>query len=528
MSDFLLSLERRRFLALTGISAFTFMTGCASVDYARNPAFNYYRDSRRLIIDAHCHLMNEHDSSRDFVDRHLFEAADVNPIFRAIGDFFAWSAAGLTYGAAMTATDEISWLDKNLKELQKNPKQFYEIADKNQEGLFSAHEYYQKTGMFSNRTRNAARMLIQFPQVDIFTPAMVDFYEGDCNDYSVPEVLAEYYSKLNIASSGRFLPLISFHPERALDYEHPYGESTTGCTSISPIELVKKAIEEMGFIGVKLHPSSGFSPSNNVDNGCENTSSHSDGPLRDDQNKAKKYDQYLAELFAYCRGADVPILTHSGNSIPANRSCMEDPKKKEIDWTNAPPQWFTAMDIANAPEVIKDKWGSHVDPALKLRVCLAHFSGGLVDKQEDNLSPNVWLQRTLEEMPNRPDLYIDISAMSEWFEENNKIEAYRNKIKEIIVSNPSLKKQLMYGSDWHMPGTAKIGSSYLTEFDEMIAEIQSDDLNNPNEYSSNIMGQNAIEFYGLSPGRHTRQRLEAFYQKNNVDLRKISWMKKIT
>lgn len=92
-----------------------------------------------------------------------------------------------------------------------------------------------------------------FPEVDLFTPAMVDLGEGSFDGYSDPYELASYYEHLHIASNGRFVPLVSYSPDRAWE-EGQYGLSRR------QLIHVRDCVEKRGFIGVKVHPPLAFHP----------------------------------------------------------------------------------------------------------------------------------------------------------------------------------------------------------------------------------------------------------------------------
>lgn len=63
----------------------------------------------------------------------------------------------------------------------------------------------------------------------------------------------------------------------------------------TPLALVKRAILEHGFVGVKLYPPMGFQASDNK------------GPI----------ETALRRLYDWCKDADVPIMAHAENSIGA-------------------------------------------------------------------------------------------------------------------------------------------------------------------------------------------------------------------
>ena len=479
------------------------LSGCSMPNIMKpRPTCLEVQSTDGLIIDMHCHLMNRKDVNlKTFVDRRVINSDE--SIWKVLVTYFpTWLIEPLAEGWAMTSTEELEWISQYLTELQTGAQHFCDLAIGAQKGwVFAskdpqwmfASKNIQGQGMLRNRTRNAARMIELFPSVDLFTPSMVDLYEGPTKNTSKLIELVRYYKQLHIASQGRFIPLVSFSPERAY-WERNNPENSD---YKRPFSLVQYCIEELGFIGVKVHPSSGFAPVNNMRHACPNTFMQIEPDKRRWKDEREFYDKEMERLFQYCSSVDVPILTHNSTGIDANEKCMHR-FDNQLEWTNSPVQWGAAI----------RNW--------KIRVCLAHFADGF-DKEAE---PKAWLAYVLAHLESLPGMYLDISHPDDMLNpDGNSIRPeMRTAFVDLLRRHPVVGKRLMYGSDWHMPEVAELGERYYAIMNDLI----------PSENKRRVMGMTAVEFFGLERGRQTRERLEKFYKSNSVPLEKVPWLRKLT
>jgi hypothetical protein len=192
-----------------------------------------------IRIDMHCHLLNLHDidEASFLVEREFNLDENASLLFAKLVRSLANKLGHLLEGTALDIGDERGHLDFELGKLNSDPRNrpawasdgdFCAYASSNQRGQnFRAERLgFQLTGVFSNRIRNAARLMALFPKVDIFTPSMVDLFEDE------PKYLKDleeriirphqirtqinFYSNLNLATNGRFLPLVSFQSGTAI------------------------------------------------------------------------------------------------------------------------------------------------------------------------------------------------------------------------------------------------------------------------------------------------------------------------
>jgi len=550
-------MRRRDFLNLLGMTSLVALAGCTlpprAIENIGKECKKQIADDSILRIDMHCHLKNIDDAnSTAFVKRRFLEnvpflgftldtaASLVLPIVRV--------ATKLTTQSSKT---EAKYLQKELSYGKAfNPHEFCEEVSKRQRGSFLSDDFKEgkpirigkgrTMGFTSNRLRNAALMMAQWEQVDIFMPSIVDFYEGiGGGSAEEPEDLARFYSKLNLVTRGRFLPLISYHPRRQIDAlkKRAKGEEVK-----TPLELVEDAITKYGFIGVKVHPSSGFNPIENAKYGCRNG-----GPFVKDRKLGEedgaKYDKAMTDLYELCDRLDFPILTHGSDSLAAESDCMHEPESKPQEWTGSAHHWINAVNEESAKK-------------RDVKVCLGHFASrfqnhekGLrgeygsnefhVEYKDDRaLEPSAWLAAAEGDIKqnDNSNIWLDLSYMVELIysaAKDDKVtrrwpHIFRSEgredpdgkfacaFKRFLAERPHLLEKTMYGTDWHMPEVSRIGDLYQDLMENLL----------PKEAKERVMGLNAVEFFGLYEGRANRERLNEFYKDNGID-EEIPWMKRV-
>lgn len=508
-------------------------------------------------VDMHCHLLNHRDAqAASFLNRRFVHGADVNlavDIAAGLVIRIGEAIASLSTHLAEAETRFLSGMALPMDPAAARAEFCAQVA-RNQRGLFLSRQgdgaavpygEGRLSGFFSMRARNAAMMMHLWPEVDLFTPSMVDFYESplgltpEDTFVETQEDQVAFYRALALATRGRFLPLVSFHPLR----EHR-GKGAEN----SPLALVKKAITEHGFVGVKLHPSSGFDPLDNAEYGAPNQPLRQGG-CRLDEGDAQGMDDALARLYDTCATLDVPILTHNADSLFVNAACMRRGDEPDA-WTNSAAHW---VEVARRHDI---------------RVCLGHFAGGFVDQlnerprlfgpperrrvvfENGELRPSHWLRAAMQgvEGDAARRIWLDIADMSElvrsaaWHaqpelrgersmralvdrprdgpearEDKRALRDFAPAFTRFLKAHPALAGRVMYGSDWHMPDASRAGPQYLPLMEGLM----------PEPARAGAMGLHAAEFFGLAPGRRTRKRLEAFYDRNGIAPEQIPWMARL-
>lgn len=483
--------SRRHFLASAAIASMA-PAGSLAADF-KPPSCQKYSPTKGLIIDVHCHLLNVRDVDRSaFVQRRVLEVDENFDVVKAAFAQLAKGVYGLGYGNTFKMRPELDYISANQVRWVHTPESFC-LQDSSSKGArmvfgsqYQLGDVGQKSnnplgGFFAGRLANAVRLEEEFPSVDLFTPSMVDFYEGNINRYAESDTMSVLYERISQATFGRIMPLVSFNPQRAVDMAGSREQDT-------PMWLVKKCIDDRNFLGVKLHPSVGYGPTKNASHACPNGAWQrrlSAEQYR--QQYGAKLDQVLWDLFTYCADNEVPILTHGSPGIPANKACMM-PKDHEKDWLYAPKHWAEVL------SALKKR-----NPAKPLRVCLGHFAGTFSEARY--WTP--WLEGLLEAMSSHSTLYTDISIQRGLFKsrKENHMEL-REQFTKVFEDNPVLAKQALYGTDWHMPELAELGGTYLATIQELV----------PASMRDNVFGLNAVEFLGLRQGRMSRARIDKYQQ----------------
>lgn len=563
--------QSRRAFLLTGISAIAAgLAGCGRVSPAAVTRTRCDARSARgpIRIDMHAHILNLRDvSAGPFVARRFlnYDESDLPGLDAAAG-LVAGTVADFAKIVIKQTRNETGALRYELKTRGAsgpplaNPTGFCAFAEKDQKGLIKATGPRQRTGMFSNKTRNAARMAEVYPGIDIFMPSMVDLYDDRRSQESLPQQVA-YYEALNLVTGGRYLPMVSFNPQR-----HYYLQDQLKVSdSENYLRIAEDAIDNRGFVAFKIHGSSGFSPDRNLTYGCTNTPAQLfSGSDRDIYDRFTAYDRSMRRVLEFSADRDVPILTHGSTGITANRRCMRGPRlangserprgpyaKTEDEWRYLYRRWGrignedsdAPLEWTNSPRA----W-DRVSRQYGVRVCISHFANSFAYRRDRDrrivrdpsgrpildLSP--WLRETVEAALANPRLYIDVSIITEFFEEVPGAtppfrlrKAYRDAFKWLIDAAPRLRRQLLYGTDWHMPDTANTGSYFESLIFELLrgSGLSRRDIDG-------IMGENAADFFGLRRGRPTRRRLERFYREAGVKYAgrpygtdQIDWMAKL-
>lgn len=559
-------ISRRGFLANS--AAVAALTGCGikspSHDVSRNANLSDdYCDTRdpngSIRIDMHCHFLNLRDlSAGPFLARRFFNYDETSlPGLDAVVGFTAGTLAEvLKYTTVSTNNEHQLLKDMQLLETEskptfQEPKDFCDFADEYQKGIFKATKRNQLTGVFSNKSRNAARIAEVYPSVDIFMPSVVDLYDDRRSMKSIPDQI-NFYERLNLVTGGRYLPVVSFNPQR--QYQVEKAEKNVGLPTY--LQQVKDAILHRGFVGVKVHPSSGFSPMDNLTYGCTNTATQivteNDQELFD---RFTAYNELMFELFDFCAAVDVPVITHGSTGLTANRRCMRGPRN--ANGTDRPAGPFQDANNENEWGYPFRRWGrfggedSHQplewtnSPAIwdkiakehRVKVCISHFANSLDENETSSsdpiIEPSAWLTEAVQVAEKNPYVYIDVSIITEFFgkDENGIYQlrpGYLSAFKALNDQHKKLRKKLIYGTDWHMPRAAKTGAEFLPLIERLLDE------SGLSAEKSAIMGTRAAEVFGLGSRAQTRSRLETFYKRRGQDFlgrpltaNDIDWMTKM-
>jgi predicted TIM-barrel fold metal-dependent hydrolase len=310
------------------------------------------------------------------------------------------------------------------------------------------------------------------------TPALVDysFWLNDRESAALKSQI-ELMGKL---SARRGQPVLGFVPFDPLRDIQKGGEGTS-------LKLVKDAISQNGFLGVKLYSPMGFRPMGNAVRPIE-FPAHL-GTI--DAGFGERLDSSLWRLYDFCANEDVPIMAHTLDSQASNKGFGK----------RAEPKF----------------WAQVLEKYPALRVNLAHFgnftlamNGG---SDPVSLFPSTWENEIGEFVSSgrNPNVFADISYFS-WVLNDASRAADVLAIKKLFGAylgkyDPQMKT-LMFGTDWSMIARERNVDSYLSNVEQFFRDVGADDA-----MIDNLFYTNAVRFLGLNGATKTRGRIERFYAR---------------
>ncbi len=279
--------------------------------------------------------------------------------------------------------------------------------------------------------------------------SMVDFdyWIGDC-DHTRSRLRDQIILMENLAelSGGHMRPLVAYNP---------WTDIEDGDESIN---LVKDAIGARGFAGVKIYPPMGFFPHGNATNPSYPTNGkHPDLGL---------IDKKLQALFTYCRDKDVPVMSHSNESMG---------RLPSHDILGGPSGWGTFFGE-------KESAGS--------RVNLGHVGGS---KNKDGGTGNWTRQFTdLMNTPNAKHLYGDLGFWDDVIEDKPEaVKRLTDLLDTKLMHGDTVADRLMFGTDWFMLAQTGTWSSYAIKFQQALSRAGV-----PRETVDKLFYQNAERLFG--------------------------------
>jgi len=309
-----------------------------------------------------------------------------------------------------------------------------------------------------------------YPEVELFCPMLVDLGAalGDSAKTTIRQqvILQEKISRLSMLrllpwpSSARIHPFVGFDPRHEVRSRR-VGDIET------PLDVAKDAVHRFGFVGVKVYPPMGFRPINNV-------------PVGDvTATEAAELNDVLADLYTWCETEQVPITAHCNDTNYASTTY-------EDAGLAGPAGWI---------EVLEKYPGLHLN--------LGHFGGANKVEQSD-----AWIYQIAEAAAPNNFLFADTG--------NHKIydravsQPYLNRLQKMFGATQceTMRKRLMYGTDWFMLAIYPDWEKYLptyrdlyrAKFDEAATDA--------------FLGGNALCFLGFGdPRNQNNRRLWQRYKK---------------
>jgi predicted TIM-barrel fold metal-dependent hydrolase len=224
----------------------------------------------------------------------------------------------------------------------------------------------------------AEKLLAHLDPDDLLVSLMMDITAGDNDDRDEQLFMRQLRenSEAVLRFPGRILPFYCVNPVRK-----------------DTLTTLKQAVEQMGFVGVKLYPSLGYSV---------------DTPE-------------MQEVYDYCREMSLPIVvhcTHGGFYASTANIGLCDPS-----------HWLPVLN--RNPD---------------LRLCVAHFGGaqGLVGPAID---PNSWTGRILTLMKDFQGVYTDVSYHVQMMGGGDAEKNYFRHLKGFLQDGSPYQKRILFGTD---------------------------------------------------------------------------------
>jgi len=285
--------------------------------------------------------------------------------------------------------------------------------------------------------------------IDRCFASMVDFdyWIGRCNH---PESRTNdqmlLMSEISKQSNGYMKPIVSYNPWTDIAED---GAS---------LDLVKRAIENHGFVGVKIYPQMGFFPSGN----SENKFYPRNGRYPKD---LVELDTRLSLLFEYCSENSIPVMAHSEESRGQTK------KHNQLGGPGAWERFFTE----------KNRGG--------IRINLAHV-GGSHERQLEN----GWNRKfaNIMSMNGASGLFGDLGFWNGVASGDPKsIEGLIEFLNTRISDSEMVLDRIMFGTDWYMLTTTGRWKNYARKFHDALGEhLDQESMNK-------LFYKNCQKFYSL-------------------------------
>ena len=507
--------------------------GCASVKLA-GPFAKATRCAPGACtqVDVHAHVFNGSDLPISGFLEHLvpFIGARLDPVAARLHQAVNENSPNATeeladslslFAAAQPVEPVVSTkIQEAVREILKQTEGWWDWLS----GRDVAGTADRIAAMFAFITRPrfqvAASCARIYETVDLFTPSLIDYdhWSADAPETPFEQQIAvhERVAKLSIRgkigrADARFHPLASFDPLREVrtamlkEYQPfgagapidkvdpaklpplapaPTGDWAARTTSIpagaSSLTIVRHAVEQAGFVGVKLYPTVGYLP---LRNDCWDV--HKAGGL------GARLDQALTAFYAYCEAMEVPVMTHSSNSNG----------------------YALGYGLLASPAA----WAPVLNRFPNLRLNLGHF-GHLVgwDDARGLKACEAWVRQAAVLIQKHKNVYADLSNTALPVEAGYDAR-YLPVLKEVFARYPRTRQRLMYGSDFWVN---RIEPQADLDFDAFADLLPKAGFDAP--VVAGILGANALRFLGLlddsgkKPTTPNRTRLTAFYDSNTL------------
>ncbi len=264
-------------------------------------------------------------------------------------------------------------------------------------------------------------LMRQLGPEDAAVALMMDITDGGDGDTEIFRRQLIETSDVVLAYPGRVLPFVKVNPRRTgeLVLDAPGGAGKVKLEG--HFQIMKHALEHLGFVGVKLYPTVGYD-------------------VRSGEMK---------KVYAYCQEHGVPLLTH------CNRSGFV---VSETSWQNADP----------------GLWAGILEEFPQLKICFAHF-GGSSGLTQPSLPPDHWGSRILELMAAHDGVYFDIAFHRTPMNSDEEAQRYQANLEQIL-SDPVRGERVLFGTDFWLIRSRLSEANHWKFFQELLGPERFDQI----------------------------------------------------
>lgn len=340
----------------------------------------------------------------------------------------------------------------------------------------------------------------------LLTPAMVDYSLWLGESVGDGSSLRQQVEVMGLVSARRGGPVVHgyapFDPLREVLFRRGKAPDPFD-GSWSALSLVRDAVEQYGFLGVKLYPPMGFRASGNAidmdfPKAVRELAGFNTRPEK--QRFVTDLDAALDDLYAYCAASGAAVMAHAGDS------------------NGAGPRYGRRADPAF--------WIPVFDRHPRLHVMLAHFgafayaSHAFPDPPVGQPPPfdQTWestFGRYVAKHPDSP-VFADISYRANIFHPETRARCAAG-IRHYMANYDRDLRHIVFGSDWVMLGIEKGYDDYVAT----VVRFLQQDCGVDGEKLERVMYRNAARFLALGDDEPGRRRIIAFYARHGLPAERL-------
>jgi hypothetical protein len=370
--------------------------------------------------------------------------------------------------------------------------------------------------------------------IELYVPLMIDYeyWFKNSPEPHIAEQIDTTYRDIVLRFQGKIHPFAPFDPARELAHRHklpgPDDYPDGPAEKYSSIDMVKEAIRNKGFIGVKVYNTLGYRPLGNGAVDKKRRRIFRTNKMRQYECfTGEEFDEVMSELYDFCVQEQVPITAHCvSNGIEAYWRASFD--------FGSPEYWRAALDAFPDLHVNLGHFGwDHPEgyypkDALRfvkqsMRKVVQSVRGSSYVAMSAPAYPEgkkTWTREICEMMAKYKYLYADVSHHG--VTKDADIPKYKRAFRGMCNDFPGvIQTKTLFGIDWHVITRAENHE----QFKDRYVGVLGDENIFTDEEIAGFLGGNALHFLGLLPigtdpsvgWTKNRERLQRFYRDNNIN-----------